>query len=220
MPELAVVETTVYTLAELEELFGASVHEKAVNKVLEWAWEGFEPEFVTEDIAYMIGEDFKCFDMDQCKQGRNGKGETTYRPHLFWGMNPYSAECTGSVRVYQFMIDKKLRRKYALLWAIIKKWDIHHDAAVAFGKDVDLDDLLSDIESYDDTDYKPKRYANVQAQLKGLEGDIYDYVNEIYSFVLNHLRAEDDYRSSEEYAKDEAESMELKFEEDGSIYHG
>lgn len=219
MPELAVVETTVYTLAELEELFGASVHQKAVNKILEYAWEGFEPELVTEDMAYMIGEDFKLFDMDQITQGyythKSKELKHRTRPHLFWDMNPYSAECKGSVRVYDFMVEKKLRNKYRLLWTILKRNDIHFDAPVAFGKEVDLYDLQSDIECNIECDYD-----KLQKQLDGLAGEIDAYVDEIYSFVLKHLRAEDDYRSSEEYAKEEAEALELKFDEDGDIYHG
>lgn len=219
MPETIIEETTVYTLAELETLFGCNIHGKAIENVMEWLWEGFEPEIITEDMAYMIGEDFPLFELGQVRRGYNGKGEMTYRPNLFWEMNPYTAEGKGTVDVVKFMTERKLRNKYRLLWEIMRKHEINLDAPVAFGcgcsDDCDLSDLQSDIECNIECDTE-----KVQRQITALEGEIEAYVGEIYSFVLKHLRAEDDYRSSREYAKDEAEAQEFKFTESGRIYHG
>lgn len=226
MPALMVKETTVYTLAELEETFGSSVHEKAIDKVLEYAWEGFEPEFVTEDMANMIKEDYPAFEIDQVKQGyySGNKLKQSCRPHLYWDMNPYSAECKGSVAVAKFMTEKKLRNKYRLLWSIMRKHGLDPDAPCSFGtgrsEDADLSDLQSDIEYCEGDRMTDLRLSKIEAQIESLEGEIEDYIGEIYSFVLEHLCAEDEYRSSEEYAKEEAEALELKFTEDGDIYHG
>lgn len=224
MPETIIEETTVYTLAELETLFGCNIHGKAIENVMEWLWEGFEPVIITEDMAYMIGEDFPLFELGQVRRGYNGKGEMTYRPNLFWEMNPYTAEGKGTVDVVKFMTERKLRNKYRLLWEIMTKHGLSTSAPVTFGcgssDDCDLSDLHSDAETCDDTVYKSPRGLKLEAQVEALEGEIEAYVGEIYSFVLKHLRAEDDYRSSREYAKDEAEAQEFKFTESGRIYHG
>lgn len=218
-----VKETTVYSLAELQEQFGERVYEDALSNVYEWVWEGFEPEIVTEDMAYMIGEDYPLFELAQTSY-RTGNGKTGYRPDLYWDMNPYSAEAKGSVDVARFMAHFKLRRKYALLHTLMSKYGLNLSAPCSFGsgrsKEVDLSDLQSDIEYEDDTEYQSPRYYKIVEQIDALEKEIEDYIGQIYSFVLKHLRDEEDYRSSEEYAKEEAEAAELQFTESGCIYHG
>lgn len=222
MPETIVKETTVYTLAELETM-GWEVHEKAIENIITWGWEGFEPSFITDDMANMIGEDFPLFELGQTRACTSG-GKDFYRPDLYWNMNPYTAEGIGAVAVARFMTDRKLRNKYRLLWEIMRKHGLDYDAPCAFGSgrsdDCDLSDLRSDIEYCDETTYQSPRERKIEAQIVALEGEIEAYVGEIYSFVLNHLRAEDDYRSSREFAKEEAESLELKFTKSGVIYHG
>lgn len=224
MPSTIVKETTVYTLAELDENFGWSVHEKALSNIKEYEWEGFEPSFLTEDIVYCISEDFPLFELDQ-RSYQTVSGKTDYRPHLYWGMNPYTAEAKGTVDVARFMRKMKLCGKYALIWAIMRKHGlVNFSAPVAFGSGMsdraDLSDLRSDIEYCDETVYKSPRGLKIEAQIEALEGEIEGYVGEIYSAVIKHIKAEDDYRCSDEFAKEEAEAHELVFTEDGDIFHG
>lgn len=228
MPELMVKETTVYTLAELEELFGASVHQHAIEKICEYEYEGWEPSWFTEDLHEMIKYEFPLFELNQVRQGYYAYNSTqlknSYRPELYWGMNPYTAEGKGHVAVAEFMRKNKLCNKYRLLWAIMTKYGLDFAAPVAFGHgssdEVDLSDLESDMEYYDETYQNKPRYAKFQEQLKELADEIDGYVGEIYTKVLSTMRAENDYRWSKEFAKEEAEAHELKFSEDGSIYHG
>lgn len=218
MPTTIAKETTVYTLEELEAL-GWSVHKKAIENILTYEWKGFEPSFLTENIVYSIGEDFPLFELNQRREGK------TYRPYLFWGMNPYTAEAKGTVDVARFMTQMKLRNKYRLVWEIMRKHGlVNFSAPVAFGSGMsdhaDLSDLQSDIEYCDETPYKSERGLKIEAQITALEGEIEGYVGEVYSVVIKHIRLEDDYRSSDEFAKEEAEAHELTFTEDGDIYHG
>lgn len=224
MPQTMVKETEVYTLAELQDSFGYSVYEKAIENVLTWSAEGFEPEMVTEDLAYMIGEDFPLFELGQVRREQNGKGEVTYRPDLWWDMNHHTAEAKGTVVVARFMTERKLCNKYRLLWEIMRKHDLDLDAPVAFGSgrsdNCDLSDLHSDAETCDETVYKSPRGQKLEAQIDALAGEIEAYVGQIYSAVLKQLRAEYEYQYSETFAKAEVESYELKFTEQGRIYHG
>lgn len=224
MPQTMVKETLVYTLAELQDSFGYSVYEKAIDNIMTWVWDGFEPEMVTEDLTWMIGEDFPLFELGQIRRGQNGKGETTYHPNLFWDMDRHTAEAKGTVVVARFMTKRKLCNKYRLLWEIMRKHGLDLDAPVAFGHgrddDADLSDLHSDAETCDETVYKSPRGVKLEAQINALEGEIEAYVGQIYSAVLKQLRAEYDYRCSEAFAKEEAEAQEFKFTQSGSIYHG
>lgn len=223
MPQTMVRETQVYTLAELEDSFGYSVYEKAIENVITWIWDGLEPEMVTEDLVYVIEEDFPLFELGQTRQ-RVSNGKEFYRPDLWWDMNHHTAEAKGTVAVAHFMIAMKLCNKYRLIWAIMRKHGLDLDAPVAFGSgrndDADLSDLQSDIEHCDETVYKSPRNQKIEAQIEALEGEIEGYVSEIYSAVLKQLRAENDYRCSEAYAKEEAEAQEFQFTESGRIYHG
>lgn len=220
--QVLVKETTVYTLAELQEQFGERIYDKAIDNIISQEWECFEPEIITEDMAYCIGEDFPLFEMAQSRIRTGSKDR--HRPHLYWDMNPYSAECKGTVDVERFMRANKLRRKYALLAAIMRKYGLNQEVGVGFGigsaGDCDLSDLVSEIEYESDIDYDKPRYAKLLAQIEGLQADIDNYVSNIYSWVLKYLREEEKYRSSEEYAKEEAEALELQFTEEGRIYHG
>lgn len=222
MPQTMVKETQVYTLAELQDSFGYSVYEKAIENVTTWVWDGFEAENVTDDLVYIIGEDFPLFELGQTRE-RHGNKER-YRPNLFWDMDRNTAEAKGAVAVARFMTELKLCNKYRLLWAIMRKHGLDLDAPVAFGSgradNADLSDLHSNIEYCDETVYKSPRGQKIEAQITALEGEIEGYVTQIYSAVLKQLRAENDYRCSEEFAKEEAESQEFQFTQSGSIYHG
>lgn len=223
MPTTIVKETTVYTLEELDENFGWNVYEKAIENALTWAWEGFEPSFLTEDLTYMIKEDFPLFEIDK-RSYRTVSGKTGYEATLYWGMNPYSAEAKGTVNVARFMQHFKLCNKYRLVWTLMRKHGLDLDAPVAFGSgrddDADLSDLQHDIEYCDDTVYKSPRGQKIDAQIEALQAEIEDYVGEIYTKVLEYIRLEDTYRCSDEFAKEEAEAAELTFTEDGDIFHG
>lgn len=222
MPITMVRETTVYTLEELEAL-GWRAHEKAIDNVLQWLWEGFESEFITEDMATVIEMDFTLFECNR-RSYRTMSGKTGYTPEIEWSTNPNWVRAKGSVNVARFMRERKLRNKYRLLWEGIKAYfsSISPDASVGFGHgrdgECDLSDLLSDLK-YSDW-YKGERLARLEQQIAALAGEIDSYAGEIESRLLSNLRAEMDYRESEEFAKEEAEAHEFVFTEEGDIYHG
>lgn len=221
MSTVMVKETTVYTLSELKERFGASVYDHAIDQVLGQEWEWFEPSVVTEDLEYMIKEDFPLFELDRATE-RYANGKSHDRPYLYWDMDRLSCEARGTVAVAQFMTEMKLRKRFRLLWSIMSKHGIDGTASTAFGSgrrdNVDLSDLFDELVYADETPYRSQREKAIDIQINDLEAEIESYTGKIYSFVLQHLRAEHSYRCSEEFAVEEAEAHEWTFTEEGDLH--
>lgn len=222
MPEVITVtkETTVYTLAELEAL-NWSVYEHAIGKVIEWGWEGFEPSNLTEDLVYNLAENFPLFELHQTTE-RYASGKERKRPYLYWDMNPLSCEAKGDIDIREYMKAEKLCNKFRALWYAVDTLGCNETIGVSFGngQEVDLYDLQRQID-YEDSIAQPSaRYDLICKQVEALEGDIQNYVDGVQSAIIKQLRAEEDYLSSTQFAKDEAEAMEFRFTEDGDIYHG
>lgn len=221
MPTTVVKETTVYTLEELEAL-NWTVHNKAVNKVLEWCWEGFEPEFITDDMATVMETDFPLFKCHQ-RSYRTMSGKTGYTPEIEWSTNPNWVRAKGDIDLRQYMKAEKLHTKYRALWYAIDVLRLESTVGVSFGyrESVSLSDLERDIDyEIEGLKYESPRYNKLISQVRALEGDIDNYLHGIQYRLLNNLRLEMDYRSSEEYAKEEIEANEIRFTEHGNIYHG
>lgn len=220
MPSTITKETTVYTLAELETL-SWSAHEHAISKIIEWNWQGFEPSNVTEDLVYNLTENFPLFELHQTTE-RYGNGKERKRPYLFWDLDRYTCEAKGDIDIRQYMKAQKLCNKFRALWYAVNTLGCNETIGVSFGngKDVDLWDLQRQID-YEDSIAQPSaRYDLICKQVEALEKDIQNYVDGVQSAMVKHLRAEADYLSSTQFAKEEAEAMEFKFTEDGDIYHG
>lgn len=215
MPQTIVKETVVYTLEELKTKDNAA-YEKAVEKVQEWNWQGWEPSLVTEDLVSMIEYQFPLFYLQGGSTRKSGQT-------LFWDTNPYHAEAKGSVNVQAFLEGKKLRNKYRSLWYALKTYGINLDLAVSFEYGVDSDsqyDLHREVEYIDDIESGSPRYVKIGDQIDALIADIDGYVGEVHDAVIKYLRAEEDYRSSREFAIEEAEALEMVFTEEGAIFHG
>lgn len=217
MPQVMNKETTVYTLEELETL-GWSVREKAINNVLTWEWEGWEPSWFTEDLINDMDYHAPLFELQQ--RSRRGK-HTEYE--LEWDLDRLWIRAKGSIDAERFMRDQKLRNKYRALWYVMSVYGLDQSVGVQFGygsDEADCEDLLSDIETVEGYEYQSPRWLKVQAQLVCLQDDIDGYVEMLHSALLKNMRAEYDYRCSEEFVKEEIEAHEFKFTEDGDIYHG
>lgn len=209
MPQTIVKETTVYTLAELDENFSWSVHEKALSNVKEYEWEGWEPSWYTEDITMFIENEFKLFELTQST--------------LEWGTNPNFVRAKGDIDLREYMKAQKLHIKYRSLWHALTVHGLESSFQVSFGygDSTDLHDLERGIDcDIDGLKYDSPRYLKLIGQVRQLEGDIDNYLDGIESRLLGNLRAEIDWRWSDEFAKEEAEAHELVFTEDGELYHG
>lgn len=208
MPTTHVRETTVYTLAELEAL-GWSVHEKAIQQLIEWSWEGWEPSFYSDDVAYFVKYEYKLFDMQ--------------RTSLEWSTNPNWIKAKGDIDLVDYMKDQKLCNKLRSLYYALTVHGLETCIGVSFGmgEDVDLNDVERGIDyDIDGLKYDSPRYLKLMDQLKELAKDIDNYMGAIEDRLLSNLRKEIDWQCSEEKAKEDAESHELVFTEDGDIYHG
>lgn len=218
MPATIVKETTVYTLAELEEL-NWRAHEKAIEKILTRSWEWWEPSDLTEDLVYNISEDFPLFELQQTREGYSN-GKERYRPYLFWDMDRFSCEAKGEINIRQYMKTQKFCNKYRALWYAVDTLDCDETIVVSFGngRDVDLHDLQRQIDYEDSISQPSARYDLLCKQVEALQDDIQSYVDDIQSAVVKHMRAEYDYRYSTEFAKEEAKCHEWTFTEDGEFY--
>lgn len=221
MPQTIVKETTVYTLAELEAL-GRSVHEKAIQNVIAYEWQDFEPDFVTEDMATVIECEFPLFKPQQ-RSYRTMSGKTGYSPEIEWSTNPNWVRAKGDIDLREYMRAEKLHRKYRALWYAIDvlRLESHVGVSFGYGESPDLENLRRDVDYDIDTlKYGSARYWKLHGQIDRLEQDIDNYMSAIKDRLLSNLRAEMDYRCSDEFAKEEAEAHELVFTASGSIYHG
>lgn len=213
MPTIVTKETAVYTLEELEAL-SWSVHEKAKTKVLEWIWEGFEPSLVTEDMEQWILREYPLFNLHHGKRRQDQS--------LFWDMDRLTCEARGDIDIREYMKAEKLCNKFRALWYAVDKLGCNETIGVSFGqgKNVDLWDLQHQID-YDDDIYDNKpRYGLICKQIEALQTDIQNYVDGVQSAVVKYMRSEADYRSSDEAIKEEIESYEMVFTEEGNIYRG
>lgn len=217
MPQAMTKETTVYTLEELEDL-GWDVREKAINNVLHWEWEGFEPSWFTEDLINDMDYHAPLFELQaRTRHGKRQKFE------LEWDLDHLQISAKGSVDAKRFMCSQKLRNKYRALWYVMSTYGMDQSVGVQFGygnDGADCEDLMSDIETVEGYEYQSPRWLKVRAQLVCLQDDIDGYIDDLHSKLLKGMRAEWDYRCSEEFAKEEIEALELKFTEEGAIYHG
>lgn len=206
MPQTIVKETTVYTLEELEAL-GWQVHEKALQNAREWAWEIWEPQWYTEDITYFIEEEFKLFDLDT--------------KSLEWSTNPNWIKAKGDVNLVDFMRDQKLCNKYRSLFYAITQLGCESVVLATFGNGVtvDMESLDRDIDYLDEVEYQSPRYFRLKQQMVDLRDDISTYVDNMWTRLLKNLRAELDYRSGDEYAKETIEANEIVFTAEGVIYY-
>lgn len=206
MPQTMIEETTVYTIEELEAL-GWSVHETAMIKVREWNWESWEPSFYSDDVKSFIGEEFSLFYLEDHT--------------LEWSTDPNWIHGKGSIDILPFMKAHKLCNKFRSLWYLIRTEGIHVDAPTCFGFGYDLQTDLSDLR--DETEYfvtyNSARYWKIDGEINRLRCLIDAYMDEMETRLLKNLRAEVDYQYSDEYAKETIESYELRFTEDGEIYH-
>lgn len=221
MPTTMTKEKTVYTFDELDEHFDWSVQEKAIQNVLTWEWEGFEPEFITEDMATVIETEYPLFKCHQ-RSYRTMSGKTGYSPVIEWDTNPNQVRARGDIDLRQYMKAQKLHTKYRALWYAIDVLRLESYVGVSFGhgESVDLHDLERCIDwDIDGLTQGSPRYNKLIEQLRALECDITNYLNGIASHLLKNLRAEMNWRCSDEFAKEEIEAHEFVFTEDGDIYH-
>lgn len=207
MPQIIVKETTVYTLAELDENFSWSVYEKALANVKEYEWEGWEPSWYTDDITMFIKDEYPLFDLSPST--------------LEWGTNPNFVRAEGDIQLVAYMRYHKLCNKWRALYYALTTYNVRDYVGVSFdkGQDVDLADTADEI-AWEMPGDATDRYTLIKAQLTALETDIQNYVDGIESRLLGNLSAEIDWRWSDEFAKEEAEAHEIVFTEDGDIYHG
>lgn len=207
MPQTMVKETTTYTLEELEAL-SWNVHKKALQKVREWNWESWEPQFYTDDIKSFIGEEYPLFDLT----------ERT----LEWSTNPTWIEAEGDIDIYAYMRHFGLHRKYVSLWYALNNLTSEKYIGVKFGNGISIDvhELRLDIDYIDDLEYQSPRYVKLQAQVTAVADHMENYIDGMSSKLLSNLSAEEDYQGSDEYAKETIEAYELRFTEDGDIYRG
>lgn len=222
MPTTITKETTVYTLEELDENFDWNVYAKAIDSILLYVWEGWEPEFVTEDMTTVIETEYPLFSCHQ-RSYRTVSGKTGYTPEIEWSTNPNWVRAKGEIDLRQYMKAQKLDRKWRSLWYAIDVLGLESCVVCSFGygESPDLEDLRRGVDyDIDNLKYDSARYWKLHGQIDRLEADIRYYLDGIESHLLRNLRAEMDYRGSEEFAKEEAGALELVFDEDGDIYHG
>ena len=207
MPQTMVKETEVYTIEELEAI-GWSVHETALQNVREWNWECWEPSQFTDDIKTWLPEEWPLFDLQDST--------------LEWSTNPNWIRGKGSIDLVAYMRHFKLCNKYRALWYALTELRLESYASVSFGfgASTSLDDLEREIDyDIDGLEHDSPRYVKLMDQLTALERDIDNYMDDIETRLLKNLRAEQDYQYSDEYAKETIEAYELRFTEDGEIYH-
>lgn len=214
MPQTIVTETVVYTLSELKEL-DPSAYQDALGNVKEWSWECFEPSIFTGDLKMWIAEDYKSFDLDEHT--------------LEWDMDQMWIHAKGHVSVQDFLIEHRLRNKYRLLWSVLKANDIHFDIECSFGYGrnrrgdngyANCGEFQGELDWVDGIADDQARYSKMVAQVDALEKEIEGWMSQIHDRLRETMRAERDGRWEDEYAIEEADALELKFTEEGEIFHG
>lgn len=207
MPELIVRETTVYTLEELKELF-PHAYDKAIEKVIMRSWEGWEPQWYSDDIEQYVKSEFPTFYME--------------RTSLEWSTNPNWIHGKGSINVAGYMRSQKLCNAYRSLWSIMRTHELNADVPVNFGfgygQQVDMGDLYDEVNYF--VDYDSARYRKICDEIDRLRANIHKYMDSIEDRLLSNLSAEIDYQWSDEKAVEDAEIHEFKFTEEGEIFHG
>lgn len=207
MPELIVEETIVYTLEELKEWFPCA-YDTAIQNVNEWSWEGWEPQWYSDDIEQYVKSEFPTFYME--------------RTSLEWSTNPNWIHAKGSINVAEYMKSQKLCNTYRSLWSIMRIHELNADVPVNFGfsyaEQVDMGDLFDEVDYF--VTYNSARHKKIEGEIVRLRFHIHEYMDSIEDRLLSNLSAEIDYQWSDEKAVEDADAYELKFTEEGDIFHG
>lgn len=231
MPTTLVKETTVYTLEELEE-YNYSAYEKAIQKILELAWESSYDRWTWEVESLVDWVDSESL-LGIVKKSRfNSKGKQYYEPIFHFNTYPYSLEFEGYINLENFMLrekgrkDKPLYLIYKSLYHGFTKLNIQNDAnfkVTGSNDDPYFEESIGDIEDtiiacYKDREITAQQKDKMLDQLSEISNLVWAYVDEWHSKLLKAIREQDSYWNSEEFAKEEAEAVELRFTEDGRIY--
>jgi hypothetical protein len=213
----AVIEAeATYTLAQLKDLeldpnseVERGAYETAIEKVLNWLGDDWDRcQFLTEDLTSYLEQESELEDAKVTQ----------------WDYDRSTLEFEGDINVHHFMESRKLRNKYrALYYAMDQigcfdtyisfqtdKWRYKHDWL--------LEPWENDLDKYTDLydDDRP-RYDKILAQLKEVSKLIEDYISEWHSTLFKMMTAEVEYWYSSEYATEEAEVHELRFDASGNL---
>ena len=206
MPQ--VIEVTTYSLEELEPMAGR-VYARALEQVRQQANAGGDYcSWISEYLQWRLEEE---------EIGTYTRGDWDYdRGYLYF---------SGDVDVRAFMAQKKLRGHYRAFWHLLKPggvfdWTFHVDSekSTDFGADF-VDKYADDLYRYSDlAEEEPARYALILRQLAGVGDALQEYLAELGSALLTQMRAEIDWRYSDDFAQQEAEQLELRFLANGDIF--
>lgn len=202
-----------YTLEELKDLDDRGrAYDKALEAVKVWANDdgGDHCTWITECLNMILDQEEPVADVSM-----DG-----------WDYDRNNAEITGYIHVGEFMAANKLNGKYRAFAYGIKTWrEEVFDTYFSFDTDKqhDFDDLfvdefLPDLERY--TDLKEddrRRFDLIASQIAAVGKAIDTYISMLVGKVKEQMRAEIEYRYSDEFAKEEAEAHEHLFTENGAL---
>lgn len=216
MPKI--LETTVYTLAELKEL-DPKAYEKAIDKIKEDAnSDGFYIQLLSQDI----GEWFKS------GPGKLSEGESPFDDgdRYEWDYDHRNVVYTFNVYMAEYMKRNKLIGKNRTLYNwLISTGDYRVGGKVGsyinrntphapLPEEVD-EDIISDIQQLWQN---PKLEAKLTEQVKVVLDHLAGTAKEVADYLMKWIVADIDYRYSDEFAIEEAEAQEYTFTKGGRIF--
>lgn len=201
-----------YTLAELAELDDRGrAYEKAIQEITQYVNEGGDYcQWISEDLQMWLEEKPELSDVKGIEWDYDRRRDANFI-------------CAFDVE--RFMKDRKLHMKYRALWYAMQHIDIWDTCVRVEAKKVHYSDhVLGEweymLDRYTDIcDDEPKRYNKLIAQIEEVRAAIVDYIGDLTMEMQRIVTLEIDYRYSEEFAQQEADALELHFDEEGNILH-
>lgn len=211
MPTTITTVEVAYTLSELDQLEGdyGAAYQNAIEKIVEWVNMGGDyVQFITEDLGFWL----------------EVQPHLSYTEVLSWDYDrQWENNFRADVNVASFMQERKLHTKYRALWYAMKHLGCFDSTVGVIANEIHhidhaLEDWERDLDRYTDLyDEDRKRYDLIMAQIAEVGAAITAYVDDLLSEYKRIVNVSIDYRYSEEFAKEEAEALELYFDEEGNI---
>lgn len=169
----------------------------------------------SEDLGELISENLSC-DLSMNEEFADAT-------LLGWGSNPLNVDFKCDCSVIGFMARHKIAGKYRALWyslhnlGCFDRW-LHIDTTRNRDQDHPLERWEADLDRYTDLeDTDQHRYDLIITQLRAVGALIQDQVWALSSQLTGQIQAEERYRYSMDFIKEEAAAMELQFDDAGTL---